>query len=458
MQSGDSLNKKMGFWQIWALGVGAVVGDGIFLMVASGAEQAGPSCVIAYAIAGLMLMCVCMNATELAVGMPVAGSMHDWSKRVLGPRWGVFAAFGNIAMDVVFLGSVGLGTGYISNYFFMWTDNADVSAVIWGIGLLAVVFVVTLLGGDVTGKTQLGLIIVLVGIMVVFTVAGILTGNVDRSNYSPFAPFGAKGVILAICAGTYAYMGPLSLLAAAGEVKNVKIMPKAMFWAFVTIILLYAAAILVCLGLVNYKEYSTMASPFTIAAQYVFGNAAGMVLNVAAWIACVTCLIGEIFAVSRLLYGMSFHGVVPKAFGKVNKRGVPHVGLTVAFVIGVLLLLMGIVPQFENAYTMLANVACACGIVCLIITVIASYAYKKKFPEEYAALPWKLKGKTFFFIIALIGCGVLFYSSFISSLETAICVIVFFVILMLFYQFYAKPNAAKMEREKEQAENGKSEE
>ena len=88
MQSGDSLNKKMGFWQIWALGVGAVVGDGIFLMVASGAEQAGPSCVIAYAIAGLMLMCVCMNATELAVGMPVAGSMHDWSKRVLGPRWG----------------------------------------------------------------------------------------------------------------------------------------------------------------------------------------------------------------------------------------------------------------------------------------------------------------------------------------------------------------------------------
>ena len=125
---------------------------------------------------------------------------------------------------------------------------------------------------------------------------------------------------------------------------------------------------------------------------------------------------------------MSFHGVVPKAFGKVNKRGVPHVGLTVAFVIGVLLLLMGVVPQFENAYTMLANVACACGIVCLIITVIASYAYKKRFPEEYAAPPWKLKGKTFFFIIALIGCGVLFYSSFISSLETAICVIVFFVI------------------------------
>lgn len=450
MQNGENLNKKMGFWQIWALGVGAVVGDGIFLMVASGAEQAGPSCIIAYAIAGLLLMCVCMNASELAVGMPVAGSMYSWSERILGPRWGILSAFGNIVMDVVFLGSVGLGTGYISNYFFMWTDNADASAVIWGILILAIVFFVTLLGGDVTGKTQLGLIIVLVGIMVIFTVAGIISGHVDSSNYKPFAPFGGKGIVLAICAGTYAYMGPLSLLAAAGETKDVKIMPRAMFWAFITIILLYAAAIIVCLGLVNYQEMSTMASPFTIAAQYAFGNAAGIVINFAAWIACVTCLIGEIFSVSRLLYGMSFYGAVPKVFGKTNKKGVPHVGLTVAFVVGVVLILLGIVPSLGNAYTMLANVACACGIVCLIITVIASYLYKKKFTEEYETLPWKLKGKTFFFIVALIGCGVMFYSSFISSLSTAVCVIVFFIILMLYYQFYAKPNGEKLAKENKQ--------
>ena len=446
MQREENLNKKMGFWQIWALGVGAVVGDGIFLMVASGAEQAGPSCIIAYAVAGFLLMCICMNASELAVGMPVAGSMYNWSERILGPRWGILAAFGNITMDVVFLGSVGLGTGYISNYFFMWTNNADLSAVIWGILILTIVFFVTLLGGDVTGKTQLGLIIVLVGIMAVFTVAGVVSGNIDAVNYKPFAPFGGEGIILSVCAGTYAYMGPLSLLAAAGETKDVRIMPRAMFWAFITIILLYAAAIVVCLGLVNYQEMSTMESPFTVAAQFAFGDAAGIVINFAAWIACVTCLVGEIFSASRLLYGMSFHGAVPKVFGKTNKRGVPHVGLTVSFCIGIVLMLLGIVPQLGNAYTMLANVATACGIVCLIITVIASYMYKKKFADEYGSLPWKLKGKTFFFVIALIGCGILFYSSFVSSLSTAICIIIFFAVLMVYYQIYAKPNAEKIQR------------
>ena len=449
MQTGENLNKKMGFWQIWALGVGAVVGDGMFLMVASGAEQAGPACIISYVVAGLLLMCICMNASELAVGMPVAGSMYNWSESILGPRWGLFSAFGNILMDIVFLGSVGLGTGYISNYFFMWTDNADLSAVIWGILILSIVFFVTLLGGDVTGKAQLVLIVVLVGIMAIFTVVGIFSGHIDGDNYKPFMPFGGQGIILAMCAGTYMYMGPLTLLASAGETKDVTIMPRAMFWAFVKIILLYAAAILVCLGLVNYQEMSTMASPFTMAAQYAFGDAAGIVINFAAWIACVTCLIGEIFSASRLLYGMSFFGATPKVFGKTNRRGVPHIGLTVSYIIGVVLMLLGIVPQLGNAYTMLASVATACGIVCLIITIIASYMYKKKFADEYNALPWKLKGKTFFFIIGLIGCGVLFYSSFISSISTAICVVVFFVLLMIYYQLYAKPNAEKLKKERE---------
>lgn len=437
----------MGFWQIWALGVGAVVGDGIFLMVANGAAVAGPACIIAYTVAGLMLMAVCMSAAELAVGMPVAGSMHDWSKRVLGPRWGVLAAFGNIAMDVIFLGSVGLGTGYITNHFFQIGSNPDVSAVIWGIILVALVWIVTLLGGDVTGKTQLGLIIVLVGIMVVFTVGGVISGKIDPANFEPFSPFGTKGIFLAIIAGTYAYMGPLSLLAAAGEVKEVKTLPRAMFWAFVTIIVLYAAAILVALGLVNYENYSTMASPFTIAAEFAFGGAAGMVINIAAWIACVTCLIGEIFAVSRLLYGMAGHGAVPKIFGKTNKRGVPYAGLTLAFVIGVILILLGVSDSLGNVYVLLANNACSCGILCLIIVTIASYVYKKKFPEEYAALPWKLKGKTFFFIVALIGCGILAYSAFLASIGTMIFIIIFVIVVLIYYQVYAKPNGEKLEKE-----------
>lgn len=127
-----------------------------------------------------------------------------------------------------------------------------------------------------TGKAQFALIIVLVGIMVIFTIVGLASGHVAPENYKPFAPFGGKGIWLAVCAGTYAYMEPLSLLSTAGEVKNIKILPKAMFWAFITIILLYAAAILVCLGLViirntpQWHHHSQSQQNMCLAAQQVW--------------------------------------------------------------------------------------------------------------------------------------------------------------------------------------------
>jgi len=446
MQEEKGLKKKMGFWQIWALGVGAVVGDGMFLLVASGAQNAGPACIISYIIAGLILMCICMTACELAVGMPRAGSLHDWNKRMLGPRWGMLAAFMEASMNVIFLGSVSLGTGYISNYFFMWTENADISAVIWGMGILAIIFVITMLGGEVTGKAQLGLIIVLCGIMVVFIIAGILSGKTAPENYEPFAPFGGKGIWLAICAGTYAYAGPFALLTTSGEVKKPEILPKAMFWAFLTIIIMYALSMAVCLGLVHYTEYATMDSPFTLAAKYAFGNAAGTVINFAAWIACVTCLVGEMFTVSRLVYGMGIQGVVPKAFGKLNRFGVPHVGLIFSLIVGMVLILMGVIPALGNVYVMLTNISASFGVVAMCITVISSYVYKKKFPDEYGKLTWRLPCRNLFFIVSIVGGAILFWATFSSSIQTVIAVCVYLVILLLFYQFYSKPHSETAEK------------
>lgn len=93
---------------------------------------------------------------------------------------------------------------------------------------------------------------------------------------------------------------------------------------------------------------------------------------------------------------------------------------------------------------MLANAATACGVACMFITVISSWVYKKKFAEEYDGLVWKLPCKALICILGLAGCLILFWGSFSSSLETLICVIVIFAIILLFYQFYSKPNSEKI--------------
>lgn len=146
---------------------------------------------------------------------------------------------------------------------------------------------------------------------------------------------------------------------------------------------------------------------------------------------------------------MGLHGVVPKAFTRLSKKGVPYIGLIFSFVVGIILLFMGIIPALGNVYVMLASMACACGIVCVFFTVLSSFVYKKKFPDEYNRLSWKMPCKPLFFVIGIVGCLILFWSAFASDVTTLIATRLFFAVLMVFYQFYSKQNSEKLLREEE---------
>ena len=177
--------KKLSFWHIWALGVGAVVGDGIFLMVAQAGQAAGPAATVAYFLAGLLIMLICMSVCELAVGMPKAGSIYHWSRRVISPAFGTLTGLCYVAMNAIFLGSVGIAAGQITNSFFQIGSNEQLSATIWTLIILTVVLGIALLGGEITGRAQLILVAALVGIMLVFIVLGLFSGRIDAANLRP---------------------------------------------------------------------------------------------------------------------------------------------------------------------------------------------------------------------------------------------------------------------------------
>src|SRR6187455_1568549 len=109
--------RKLGFWSIWALGVGAVVGDGIFLMIGQGIVKAGPSAALAFLLAGIFQMFLMIALGELAVGMPTSGAMSDWAQRLLGDWWGFRAGFALALGCAVDGGSVGIASGHITRWF-----------------------------------------------------------------------------------------------------------------------------------------------------------------------------------------------------------------------------------------------------------------------------------------------------------------------------------------------------
>ena len=438
----SGLIKKLSFWHIWAIGVGAVVGDGIFYLVGQGATTAGPSSAFAYLFAGLVMMMIMMSMCELSVGMPSAGSIHLWSRRVLGPGYGTVAGLSYTLMNITFLGSVSIANGIVSNYFFQWTDNATVSAAIWAILLLTIVTAMGLTGAEIAGKAQFALVAVLTSIMLLFAISGIVSGRIDPANYQPMLPYGFTGFMAATGLGLYAYMGPLVLLTAGGEVKDIKILPKAMFWAFITFLVLYTSSMLVMLGLVNYSEFAQLESPFTYAAAQVFGNYAGLIMNCAAWIAAFTCLIGEIYGSSRLLYGMSLEGALPKIFTKMTKKsGVPLYATLLPYIIAVALVLMANFGALSSIYVTLCMVGVGLGVMTWFITLITAAKYKSAFPKEWSKLEWKLPAKfrKIIFPVAFLGCLTTFYMIFSSDPISIIYTGGTVIILSVFYKVYSKP-------------------
>lgn len=437
----SGLMKKMTFWHVWAIGVGAVVGDGIFYLVGQGASTAGPASAFSYMLAGVVMMIIMLAMCEMPIGMPSAGSIHLWSRRIQGPGYGTVAGLSYTLMNITFLGSVSIANGIVSNYFFQWTENAALSAAIWAILLLLVVTAISAAGAAIAGKAQFILVAILTSVMLIFAVSGIVSGRIDPANYSPFSPFGISGFMAATGLGLYAYMGPLALLTTGGEVKDIKVLPKAMFWAFVTFLVLYTSSMLVMLGLVNYGEFSSLESPFTYAAAQVWGGYAGLIMNFAAWIAAFTCLVGEMFASSRLLYGMALEGALPQSFTKLTtKSRVPIVTILISLAIAIGLVIMANLGALASAYVTISMTGVGMGIVCWFITLMSAMKYKSKFPKEWSKLVWHLPApiRTPMFVLAIIGVFATFYMVFSSDPIAIVYVVACTALMLIFFFAYSK--------------------
>lgn len=438
---GSGLIKKMTFWHVWAIGVGAVVGDGIFYLVGVGATTAGPVSAFSYMFAGVVMMIIMMSMCELATGMPSPGSIHMWSRRIQGPGYGTVAGLSYTLMNITFLGSVSLAIGIVSNYFFQWTANSTLSAAIWAILLLTIVMAISLAGAEIAGKAQLVLVAVLTAVMLIFAISGVVSGRIDPANYQPFVPYGFTGFMAATGLGLYAYMGPLAVLTTGGEVKDIRVLPKAMFWAFITFLIIYTSSMLVMLGLVKYSQFAALESPFTYAAAQVWGGYAGLIMNFAAWVAALTCLVGEMYASSRLLFGMAMEGALPPVFTKLSKKTrVPWVTILISWAIGVALIIMANLGALSTAYVTISMTGVGMGLICWFITLMAAVKYKQKFPKEWGKLPWKLPSsiRGIMFPLAFVGILTTMYMVFSSDPIAIVYVVVGTALLILFYFSYSK--------------------
>lgn len=429
--------RTLTFWHIWALGVGAVIGDGIFLLMGQGIAMAGPSSILAYLIAGISQFFLVIALTEMAVGMPNAGAMSFWVERFMGKSWGFLAGITFAIGWIIAGGSVGLALGKITMWFFPQLEAS------WWPAMFTILFLtlfafINVLGAATTARFQLYLVLILTGVMVLFALIGLK--DIDFTNYTPMFPHGAEGFWGAVPLGTYAYLGAVTLATAGAECINPqRDLPRGLIWSSVTFLILYTLAHFVLQGIIPSNEVTMDSSPFTVAAGKVFGIAGAFIMNAAAWIAAATCiLMGTLYAASRIFYQQAREGLLPSFLGYLHpKTHTPVYAIITIWAITVILVLIG---QFnpDFIYVELTNQMVLSWLVSWTLALISGILYRKNHKEEIEKLPWKQPLYPLFPILGFVGIAVVLYGTFIGSMMTLVRGFIWLAALYILFRMFNK--------------------
>ena len=427
--------RTLTFWHIWALGVGAVIGDGIFLLMGQGIAMAGPSSILAYVIAGISQFFLVIALTEMAVGMPNAGAMSFWVERFMGKSWGFMAGITFAIGWIIAGGSVGLALGKITMWFFPQLEASWWPAV-FTIFFLTLFAFINVLGAATTARFQLYLVLILTGVMVLFALIGLK--DINFSNYTPMFPHGVEGFWGAVPLGTYAYLGAVTLATAGAECINPqRDLPRGLIWSSVTFLILYTLAHFVLQGIIPSDEVTMDSSPFTVAAGKVFGIAGAFIMNIAAWIAAATCiLMGTLYAASRIFYQQAREGLLPSFLGYIHpKTHTPVYAIITIWAATVILVLIG---QFnpDFIYVELTNQMVLAWLVSWTLALISGVLYRKNHKEEIAKLPWKQPLYPLFPILGFVGIAIVLYGTFIGSMMTLVRGAIWLIALYALFRIF----------------------
>ncbi|HNC42499.1 MAG TPA: amino acid permease, partial [Nitrosomonas sp.] len=225
-----SLNRTLGVWQLTLLGVGAIIGTGIFVLTAEAAQKAGPGMMFAFIIAGFVCAVAALCYSELSSMVPVSGSAYTYSYAVLGEfvawivGWGLILEY-SVAAGAVAVGWSGYFVGLLSNSLgieipFMLANGPFAGGII---NLPAVVICMLVIGLLVVGTKEsatFNAVLVAVKITALTIFIALALPVSDMENFQPFLPLGSTGVVAAAASIFFAYVGFDAVSTAAEETKN----------------------------------------------------------------------------------------------------------------------------------------------------------------------------------------------------------------------------------------------
>lgn len=375
--SGPRLRRELGLLDAVGVGLGAIIGAGIFVVTGVAAGIAGPALLVGLVIAGVAATCNALSSAQLAAEYPHAGGTYEYGYRVLNPPLGFAAGWMFLASKTTAAGTVALGlAGYLDALF------PGVPPRVVAVGGIAAFTLLNYFGVRRSSSVNLVIVALSLTALVTFIITGASSFRVE--NLTPFAPTGVRGTLEAAAILFFAYTGYARVATLAEEVRDPeRTIPRAIIITIGGALLLYFGVAIVAVGSVGAAAMADEPAPLQIAAASFPGGWPAIVISAGGVTAMLGVILSQLLGLSRMVFAMARRGDLPRGLERVHPRhGVP----------GRAVLLIGLVAAVIAATGTLRGVASAASFTILIYYGIANLsalrmpARAKLFPDAVPAL------------------------------------------------------------------------
>jgi amino acid transporter len=316
--------RKIGFREVTSIGIGGVVGAGIFVLSGTASARAGPAVIVAFALAFLASLSLAMCFAELSSMHTDSGGQYAYAKAHLPPIVATIVGWANMGAWISGAGFVGIGFG-AHLHLVIPAIPATWAATV----LTTVIVVLNLFGLHLSGRVQFLIMLLEVGLLSVFIAFG--STGVQADHFSPFVAHGWFGILAAGVVGFIALLGWDAVVVAAEEIERPqRTIPTSIFTSLGVVFLLYVGLLFVINGVLSPGQLDDTATPVADAAAVLLGPAGRTAVNVIIVVALTATVNSFVIVISRTAFVLARDGRTPSVVARRNARGVPWVAIVFA--------------------------------------------------------------------------------------------------------------------------------
>lgn len=386
-----TLKRSLGSKELVIMGIGAIVGAGIFIVTGVASATSGPALVLSFIIAGIACGFTALCYAEMASLISVTGGVYTYVHVTMGEFWAWMIGWALIFEYLLSASAIAISwssytTGFLSSMGLALPEIIT-SSPLTGSGLInlpALLIIATLTGVLILGakesiRINTAIVFIKLAVILLFIIVG--AQFINPANYNPFAPNGFSGIFQGAALVFFAYIGFDAVASATEETKNPqKALPIGIIGSLIFCSILYIVVTIVLNGMAPFSLFGGSSAPIQLALEYVGVNWAMAIITVGAIAGLTTVLLTMLFGQTRIFYSMSRDGLLPGIFSKVHTNfHSPVMSIVIVGAIG------SIIASFFpfNAIVELVNIGTLIGFIFLAVSLILLRRQHPDIPRKF---------------------------------------------------------------------------